>query len=102
MRVFRTHRDRGHASGLQAALNHGDNLFALLIAQRKLRAKQVGSANVAAAKVSAMAGAARDSINGLAAFHLCGIFGRALLSGYKASGGAWGLWRLCESRKTDQ
>ena len=53
----RIHVDRGHAGYFAAALNDRDDQLAVRVAQRDLRAKQVRSADVAAAQVRAMTAA---------------------------------------------
>ena len=75
---------------LPAALNDGDNQFALLIAESNLRPEQVGSAEVAAAEIGAVAAVAIDSVQGFAARDLRGVAWRPLLSGNE-SAGALGL-----------
>ena len=61
-RILFTHLDGGHALGLAAALDDGDNQFAVQIAEGELRAEQVGSAEIAAAEVGSVAAVAIDAI----------------------------------------
>ena len=75
----RQRRHRRHARILPTVLDDRHNQLAVLIVEHQLRAQQVGSADVAAAKVAAMARPAVDLVEGLAARDRRGIGERALL-----------------------
>jgi hypothetical protein len=75
-------------------LDYRYDLFAVLIAEGELRAEQVGSAHVAAAEVGAVAAAAGDAIDAVAAGDFGRVAWRSLLSGDEATHSA-GRWRLC-------
>ncbi len=78
----------GMPASLPAALNDGDDEFAIAIAEGDLRAQEVGTADVAAAEIGAVAAGAADAVQRLAARDLHGVAGRPLLAGHEASGGA--------------
>ena len=61
-----------------AVLDDRPHQLALEVAQDELRPQQVGPAEIAAAQVDAVAGAAVDAVNRLAAGDQLGIAGRAL------------------------
>ena len=80
---------------LTAVLDDRHDQLAVLIVEHHLRAQQVGPADVAAAKVAAMARAAVDLVQGLAAGDRLLIGQRALLRGERGPSatsplaGAW-------------
>src|ERR1700691_5490959 len=60
-RVRRTHRYRGHTGVLSAALDDGNKQFTVLIAEGQLRSQQIGTTQIAASKIRAVATGAGDS-----------------------------------------
>ena len=98
----RQRRHRRHARILPAVLDDGHDQLAVLIVEHQLRAQQVGSADVAAAKVGAMAGAAVDLVEGLAARDRGGIGERALLRRERRTSAASPLagWLTAARRRT--
>ena len=91
----RQRRHRRHARVLTAGLDERHDQLAVLIVEDQLRAQQVGPADVAAAKVAAMARPAVDLVQGLAARDRRGIGERALLRRERRTSAtaplAWGL-----------
>ena len=78
-------RMAGMPASLPAALDDGQNQFAILVAEGHLRAQQVGSAQVAAAEVRAVATRAADAIQRFAARDLGRVAGRPLLAGNQST-----------------
>ena len=85
----------GMPASLPAALNDGDDQFAIAVAEGDLRTQEVGPADVTAAEVRAVAAGATDAVERLAARDLHGVAGRPLLARHEASGAASA--RCCSS-----
>ena len=79
LHVVVRHRQRRHALVGAAAADDRQDQFALLIVEHELRSKQVRSAQLAAAQVDAVAGAAGDRIERLPALDERRIARRTLL-----------------------
>ena len=73
--------DRGHARIRPAAADDRQQQFAVLVVQHDVGSQQIRSAHVAAAKVRAVAGAARDAVDLLAALDHGRVVGRPQLRG---------------------
>ncbi len=86
--IVGAHGDGRHACILTAALDDGNDQFAILVAQRDLGAEQVGSAHIAAAEIGAMTAGTTDAVQRLAASDLRGVARRPLLSRNESTGTA--------------
>src|SRR5205085_10862133 len=77
--VLRTHWNCRHSRVLPAALDDGNNQFAIAIAQRHLRSQQVGPTEIASSQICAVAACATDAVQCFPACDLHGVARRPLL-----------------------